>query len=91
MPAFTAAQTHPVPAQAVHLSVRASFSMARQVPPPAQAARLGMEDFPDVHLSAAQQVPQPGQAPRLVPARWRGPAEPRPPGVPATPRPVVTP
>ncbi|HYI85449.1 MAG TPA: hypothetical protein VEX11_19870 [Acetobacteraceae bacterium] len=40
-----------------------------------------------MHLEAAQQVPAPAQRPRLILARWRGPASPRPPGVPATPRP----
>ncbi len=41
--------------------------------------------------SAAQVVEAPRQRARWVLAIWRGPDEPRPPGVPATLRPVVTP
>ena len=46
----------------------------------AQVAGLALEPFPDAHFVAAQQVPAPTQRARLVLARWRGPAEPRPPG-----------
>ena len=65
-----------------------TFSANQTRPGPAQAAALVLEDFPDAHLSAAQAVPAPAQRARLVLATWRGPAEPRPPGVPATPRPL---
>ena len=50
-----------------------------------------MEDFPDVHFRAAQVVEAPRQRARLVLTMWRGPAEPRPPGVPATPRMITGP
>ena len=88
MPTFSASQTLRPPSQAASLTAPARFTAAQQVPPPAQVARLEVEVLPDAHLTAEQQVPQPTQRPRLVLATWRGPAEPRPPGVPATPRPL---
>ena len=81
MPTFSAAQVVAQPSQAAALSTPARFTAAQTVPAPAQAARLEVEVLPDAHLSAEQQVPQPTQRARLVLATWRGPAEPRPPGV----------
>ena len=57
------------------------------MPALAQVAGLALEDFPDAHLSALQMVEAPTQPARLVLATWRGPAEQKPPGVPAVPRP----
>ena len=91
MPTFTASQVVARLSQAAGLTARASFTEAHAVPAPAQAAGLVLEEFPDVPFTAEQPVSQPAQRARLVLATWRGPAEPRPPGVPAVPRPVVTP
>jgi hypothetical protein len=70
------------------LTARATFSAALWLPAPAQAATLEPEHLPDAHLSAEQVVDAPAQRARLQPAAWRGPASPRPPCVPATPRPL---
>ncbi len=84
MPTFSAAQTRPVPTQAAGLSARVSFAVARQLPAPAQVARLEVEQVPDAHLSAVQVEAAPVHRLRLLLSKL--PAEPRPPGVPATPR-----
>ena len=85
MPALSANQTIPAHAQVASLSAQATFTASRQVAAPAQVATLWMEDFPDVHFTAARHVPQAAQRARLRLSPL--PAEPRPPGVPATPRP----
>jgi hypothetical protein len=87
MPTFSAAQALRAHTQDARLSAPARFSAAQVPGQPAQVVRLELEDFPDVHFAAEQVEPQPTQRPRLVLATWRGPAEPRPEGVPATPRP----
>jgi hypothetical protein len=86
MPTVSAAQTLPAHIQDARLSAKASFSAAQLVPAPAQAAVLQPEYLPDLDLSADQVVAPPTQRLRLVLATWRGPATPRPPGVPAVPR-----
>jgi hypothetical protein len=88
MPTYSSAQIRPQPSQAVTLATPARFESAQQVPTPTMAVRLVPEDFPDVHFSIAQTVQPDRQWVVLVPATWRGPASPRPPGVPATPRPL---
>jgi hypothetical protein len=50
-------------------------------------ARLVPEAFPDMHFGGPQVVQPDQQRLLLVPGAWRGPASPRPPGVPAMPRP----
>ena len=87
MSVLTANQILRPPSQAASLTAPARLTAAQQVPVPAQVARLEVELLPDAHLSAEQVVPQPAQRARLVLATWRGPAEPRPPGALATPRP----
>jgi hypothetical protein len=88
MPVFSATQVMPQPSQVATLAAPARFGSAQTVRAPTMAATLTAEPFPDLHFSAAQTVAADRQAVRLVPATWRGPAEARPPGVPATPRPL---
>jgi len=80
MPTFTANQTRPASSQAARVSVSARFTATRLVPALTHVLRLELERF-ELNLSAMQQVPQ------VALAWWRGPAEPRPPGAPAAPRP----
>ncbi len=73
MPTLSANKTLSAPSQAASLPV----------PAPAQVVRV-VRTYPDLAMWAEQVVPRPAQLARLFLAR--GPAEPRPPGVPATPR-----
>ncbi len=87
MPILTATQHAPQAARTATVTARASFAAEQQMPPPTQAAEVEPEYLPDLAFHADQQMPAPVQRPRLVLARWRGPAEERPPSTPAVPRP----
>jgi hypothetical protein len=84
MPTLTANQTLRAPSQAATLSAPARFTAARTLPAPVHAFGLVLD--PVWELSAAQVV-QDGARHRLRIIRSPLPAEPRPPGVPAVPRP----
>ena len=85
MPTFSANQTRPGPTQDARLSARATFTAAHALPQPVHAFGLVLD--PVWELSAAQVV-QDGARHRLRMHLSPLPAEPRPPGVPATPRPL---
>ncbi len=89
MSTFAASQTLRPPSQAAALSAPARLTAAHAVPPPAQAAALDVYAAgPPRVFGAAQVVPAPAQRAKVRNPPLYGPAEPRPPGVPATPRPL---
>jgi hypothetical protein len=87
MPTYSSAQTRPQPSQAVTMATPARFGSAQTVRPVTMAATLTAEPFPDLHFGGPQVVAPDRQRVVLVPGTWRGPAEPRPAGTPAVPRP----
>ena len=80
---FAAASLVPAPAQAAALAVE--YLPDAHLTAEQQVLEQGL-----MQVAAGQAVagvPEAAQRARLQPARWRGHAEPRPPGVPAAPRP----